>query len=140
VSSCRTYGAGMLDKKPRLTRASGRVVCHHMAKTFASVLSRSPNVQVEVLDDGSNPELHTFNKPKLRITHRNITYFMRVTSRTDKVFIYVEDAAEPDNPGFPGEIFFKYTTSAIQPGKIRKNALILLKKMEHRFIFEIMNA
>ena len=135
----------MLDKKPRLTRASGRVVCLNVANTFASVLLRSPDVQVEVLDSGSNHELHMLNKPKLRITHRDNVYWVRVNSRTDKVgtriFVYVENVDEdPANPGFPGQIFFKYVTSAIQLGKIRKTALILLKKMNNRVVFDIMNA
>lgn len=144
MSSCRAYGAGMLDKKPRLTRASGRVVCLNVSNMFASVLLRSPDVQVEVLDNGGNHELHMLNKPKLRVTHRDNVYWVRVNSRTNKdgtrIFVYVEDLEDPANPGFPGQIFFKYATSAIQLGKIRKTALILLKKMNNRVVFDIMNA
>lgn len=115
----------------------------HVRDTFARILERSPDVRTSVLGDE-----FTFCGGALHITHREYEYTLQVIVGKELSIVVMKCTV----PSFSVplinhsessvdlvEPFFRYSCPASKIGKLRKMALILLKKMDHREIHDVMS-
>ena len=124
---------GKREKPVRLTQASAQAIRTHVRDTFARILSRSPDIRTEVFtDEGFGP-----NIGKLAISVRDNAYLLRVTIFKENLEVEVHKCAngqmDLDAP------FFRYHCPNTQLGKLKKAALILVKKMSHREVHDVMS-
>ncbi len=107
--------------------------------TFSRVLHRHPEVRTSILGESFGVFCGA-----LHIHLRGNDYILQVTSfKKLEVTVYKTDmdslASQPIT-GFADTRFFSYDCSAGKLGKLRKTALILLKKMDNREVHEVMDA
>ena len=107
---------------PRLLRVRAQV-----RGAFARVLARDPGVTIT--EDGFD----------LRIRLRDNTYVLSMWITTETMTVNVTKMSS--GPEIPfGPTFFNYTCPTSKLGPLRRTALILLKKMQHAEVYEVMQA
>ena len=126
----------------------------HVRDVFARVLERSPDVDTFVLS-----ETQGHYGGWLYIIHRSNYYLLNAmpsgTMLQVEVFKCHADKPYVENPegddfgtyfrnsegsfGENGGLFFKYMVQVNNPGKLKKMALILLKKMDYREVHDVMS-
>lgn len=107
--------------------------------TFARVLRRDREVRTSELGERFGPL-----KGSLLLELRDNTYILQVLTWSGQMEVSVHKIQRdrlldtfPLNSSTP---FFHYKCSLQNQGKLRKTALILLKKMQHAEVFEVMSA
>jgi hypothetical protein len=107
----------------------------HVRDTFARILERSPDVRTSVLGDG-----FAVYEGMLHITMRGYEYTLQVIIGKELSIVVMKCTVNHSESSVDlVESFFRYNCPASKIGKLRKTALILLKKMDHREIHDVMS-
>lgn len=111
--------------------------------TFGRALRRDPDVRTSILGSsfGSLAD-------QLLVELRDNLFVLQVTVNAHlNVVVYktsrdglLKESGTPWGVPALGDMFFQYSCPASKMGKLRKTALILLKKMQHVEVHEVMSA
>jgi hypothetical protein len=108
-------------------------------EAFARALRRDPEVRTSELG-ASFGSL----RDSLLVELRDNTYILQVLTGAGQLNITVyrinRDKLLDTFPLASSALFFSYKCSLQNQGKLRKTALILLKKMQHAEVYEVMSA
>jgi hypothetical protein len=99
--------------------------------TFARVLARDPEVRVTTKME---PDGWDF----LEVRLRDNTYKLTVGVTEAAAVVYVLKNIQDD--GVHQGMFFNFNCPIARMGRLRRTALVLLKKMQHAEVYEVMNA
>ncbi len=101
----------------------------HVIDTFARAIARLDGSQLTTISDH-------LGDARVRIRLRDNHLLLFVSVHEDKIRVSVQKTDSEFNLG--GTPFFAYDCPRGKPGKLRKQALILAKKIDHIEVYEVM--